>query len=746
MHTCHAFDRMSTCASRNYGNLLFYAAALPVLAIFSLNASRAYVAVGCIAYLIFTAAVILPFSTDYVRFLVNIFIFQAFILYIGFNRDMAERRIWTLRAELKVQYRGKQKAQVAERKAADSKRRLTQYVFHEIRVPLNSALLAVQNLEAVDAIRAGSTHEIEFTALSGSLNMMSQVLNDVLDFNRMERGGFVSVARPFSLHSLIRALSISAAIDAKMSGLGFELELDDRIDLVARRAAGAPPSPKRGTHAIDEEDEDPADGVVLGDEMRLRQVVTNLVSNAIKFTPAGGKITIRSQLIFPLSMAGEDSRPQQPPRDDDDEVDLVVDLEKGDEALEEKREDDLAVPDEKDDVASRLSVARLQAHNDSMLDPKLRGLPDRLVARIEVTDTGAGIKARDMVDQRLFSPYVQTEIGRSQGGKGTGLGLALVRQIVSLSGGRLGVRSRWGHGSTFWVEIPLGIGPRVYSTAPMPPLNSLPRIKRAAEVGRTSTLASSLPSKADLVSSPMSERSEMNYISSLGGGFVGGSDTSDTKRSSSEDPLARPRPSRAPSSATTSSQEPSPSPGNSALLKGDARPPGPLSPPPADVQTSTTGDLAPVGTHAQAAMSAPAALDKQPSSSPRPRRSGQENDWLDGGRALQVGSGPLELADGPLSVLVVDDDLLTRRLMGRMMERLGCKPVDMAENGQLALDMIMSDVHGRRASDAGSMLPNFDVVFLDNQMPVCSGIEAVKHLRARSRRDVSLSLIALHPG
>lgn len=77
---------------------------------------------------------------------------------------------------------------------------------------------------------------------------------------------------------------------------------------------------------------------------------------------------------------------------------------------------------------------------------------------MEVSDTGLGIAPEDLTDARLFSPYVQTDIGRSQGGKGTGLGLAIVRSIVNLSKGRLGVITRKGHGSIFWMELPMGTG------------------------------------------------------------------------------------------------------------------------------------------------------------------------------------------------------------------------------------------------------------------------------------------------
>ena len=134
----------------------------------------------------------------------------------------------------------------------------------------------MQNLKGLNMFNASSDNAIEYSALEGSLQMMSQVLNDVLDFSRMERGGFSSVSRPFSLHNLVRSIFVPLRLDAASRGLELETSLDTRVDELARFAA----FPDETIGIVRE-----GDGMVMGDEMRLRQIIGNLISNALSLSP-----------------------------------------------------------------------------------------------------------------------------------------------------------------------------------------------------------------------------------------------------------------------------------------------------------------------------------------------------------------------------------------------------------------------------------------------------------------------------
>ena len=81
---------------------------------------------------------------------------------------------------------------------------------------------------------------------------------------------------------------------------------------------------------------------------------------------------------------------------------------------------------------------------------------DRRV-RVRVSDNGIGIPARDL--PHVFDKFYRVKSDATTGIAGTGLGLAITRSIVEAHAGRLGVESRQGEGSTFWVELPAADGP-----------------------------------------------------------------------------------------------------------------------------------------------------------------------------------------------------------------------------------------------------------------------------------------------
>lgn len=92
---------------------------------------------------------------------------------------------------------------------------------------------------------------------------------------------------------------------------------------------------------------------------------------------------------------------------------------------------------------------------EGRVDLRVRSLPDRGILRVEVQDTGFGISPKDF--PHIFERFYRTENTRQRKGRaqGSGIGLAIAKTIVENHGGKIGVNSRLGEGSLFWVELPV---------------------------------------------------------------------------------------------------------------------------------------------------------------------------------------------------------------------------------------------------------------------------------------------------
>jgi PAS domain S-box-containing protein len=146
---------------------------------------------------------------------------------------------------------------------------------------------------------------------------------------------------------------------------------------------------------------------VWGDERRLHQVLINLLNNAVKFTPENGRVTLTIRHV-PL------------PSLQNTEQSFSSGIE-------------------------RVSVFKPVLNADFP--------PHSSCVEIAITDTGIGIAPNHL--DKLFQPFVQIDSALNRQYEGTGLGLALVKQLVELHGGEISVFSRLDIGSTFTITLPV---------------------------------------------------------------------------------------------------------------------------------------------------------------------------------------------------------------------------------------------------------------------------------------------------
>jgi PAS domain S-box-containing protein len=165
----------------------------------------------------------------------------------------ALRNISAQKASERALVRAKEEAEAANR----AKSAFLATMSHEIRTPLNGVLGMAQALAAADDLTSAQRERVEVIRQSGE--SLLAILNDVLDLSKIEAGKLALEQTAFEVGALAKTVQATFQAIADTKRLAFELTVD--------RAAR---------------------GVYEGDQVRVRQILWNLVSNALKFTEAGG--------------------------------------------------------------------------------------------------------------------------------------------------------------------------------------------------------------------------------------------------------------------------------------------------------------------------------------------------------------------------------------------------------------------------------------------------------------------------
>ena len=144
--------------------------------------------------------------------------------------------------------------------ASQAKSEFLANMSHEIRTPLNGIVSLAQLLRYSDL---DDEQQQDVEAIEGSVNSLKLIINDILDFSKIEAGKLFIDERPFELETMLSTIRSQVSAQAKEKSITLSQQIDPLI---------------------------PKD--LIGDSLRIQQVIINLLANSIKFTPTSGKVSL----------------------------------------------------------------------------------------------------------------------------------------------------------------------------------------------------------------------------------------------------------------------------------------------------------------------------------------------------------------------------------------------------------------------------------------------------------------------
>ncbi|MDP2157531.1 MAG: ATP-binding protein, partial [Nitrospirota bacterium] len=310
------------------------------------------------------------------------------------ERKQAEEEIKKLNEDLKCRILELEEARILAEAAFRARGEFLANISHELITPLNSIIGFSQLLlDGISGPMNEQQKDYAASILQGG-NRLHETLKEIVQFAGLESGEMELHADGLLLKDLLKASLL--ALNEKSFAQGVTLSLE----------TGLPP-----------------DTEIEADRGKLRQIMVNLLDNAVKFTPRGGSVCVQAR---------KGVRDQG----------LGI-------GTENAGVRGLGLGVSKEEIGDQGSGIGGENLNPNPQSPT----PDRDFIEISVTDTGIGIKPEDI--PRLFRPFRQLESPYTKKYRGTGLGLVLAKKLVELHGGKIWVESEFGKGSRFTFVIPM---------------------------------------------------------------------------------------------------------------------------------------------------------------------------------------------------------------------------------------------------------------------------------------------------